>query len=275
MTTPYVTRFAPSPTGLLHPGHAFSAMTAFEAARTAGGVCLLRIEDIDHTRCRPEFEAAIFEDLKWLGLDWPEPVLRQSTRLEAYAEGLERLRTLGVIYPCYKTRKELMLEALGAPQEGALAASAMEAEPPQGRTPAWRLSLQDAHKFLGSRYDALRFYDAHLGEVRADPAINGDVVLSRKDIGFAYHLAVVVDDAFQGVTHIHRGIDLLEATHTQVLLQALLDLPTPHYAHHRLILDDNGERMAKRKGSKSLRDYRSEGIGPFHFRDSLKQKGAT
>jgi glutamyl-Q tRNA(Asp) synthetase len=254
---PYITRFAPSPTGYLHLGHAFSALSAFQAANDNGGTCLLRIEDIDYTRCRAPFEDAIYEDLQWLGLDWPEPVLRQSTRLEAYAAALERLRDMDVLYACYKTRKELMLEALGAPQDGAVIPTDAEGE---NRTPAWRLSLEAAREKLGARYDALSFHDAHLGDVPADPAINGDVVLSRKDIGFAYHLAVVVDDGFQGITHIHRGLDLLEATHTQVLLQALLDLPTPKYAHHRLILDETGQRLAKRKGSKSLRDYRNDGI---------------
>jgi glutamyl-Q tRNA(Asp) synthetase len=256
---PYITRFAPSPTGHLHLGHAFSALTAFQAAKDHGGTCLLRIEDIDHTRCRPHFEEAICEDLRWLGLDWPRPVLRQSTRTAAYEAAIDRLRDMGVLYACYKTRKELMLEALGAPQEGTVIPADTDSE---NRTPAWRLSLEAAHDVLGERFNALSFYDAHLGHVAASPAINGDVVLSRKDIGFAYHLAVVVDDAFQGVTHIHRGLDLLDATHTQVLLQALLDLPTPSYAHHRLILDETGQRLAKRKGSKSLQDFRQEGLRP-------------
>ncbi len=253
----YRTRFAPSPTGYLHLGHALSALTAFETARAQGGEFLLRIEDIDHTRCRPHFETAIHEDLAWLGLDWPTPVLRQSEHTSEYREYLDRLRDMGVVYADHKTRKEQVEEALSAPQ-GETVTEQGGASP----NPAWRLSLTAARDVLGARYDSLEFQEISFspGRHRARPEVNGDVVLGRKDIGIAYHLAVVIDDARQGITEVVRGHDLVDATHTQVLLQALLGLPTPAYRHHALLLDDEGRRLAKRKGSKSLRDYRAEGL---------------
>lgn len=260
------TRFAPSPTGYLHLGHAYSALTAHEVAETHGGQFILRIEDIDHTRCRPQFEAGIYEDLAWLGLTWPEPVLRQSDHIADYKDALERLIALGVVYADHRTRKEQIEAALSAPQETA------PSEPGEGATnTAWRLSLEAARKHLGSRYDELTFVEtSHApGTHPARPEINGDVVLGRKDIGIAYHLAVVVDDARQGVTHIVRGHDLFDATHTQVLLQALLGLATPVYHHHALLLDDEGRRLAKRKGSKSLRDYREDDLKPADVRTLL------
>lgn len=258
-TMTFRTRFAPSPTGYLHLGHAFSALTAHDAAREQGGQFLLRIEDIDHTRCRSHFEAAIQEDLAWLGLDWPEPVLRQSDYLADYQAALDRLKTLGVVYADHKTRKEQVEAALSAPQD--------ETTPIAGTSsnPAWRLSLDAARRHLGSAYDDLLFSDNGT-EHLARPEINGDVILGRKDIGVAYHLAVVIDDARQDVTHVIRGHDLFDATHTQVLLQALLGLPTPQYRHHALMLDDEGRRLAKRKGSKALRDYRQDGLTPADIR---------
>ncbi|UDF04806.1 tRNA glutamyl-Q(34) synthetase GluQRS [Asticcacaulis sp. AND118] len=258
----YRTRFAPSPTGYLHLGHAYAALTAFKAAQDAGGECLLRIEDIDRTRCRPEYEAAIYEDLHRLGLDWPEPVLRQSDHLADYEAALERLKARGLVYACYKTRKELAQAAQGAPQEG----DAPRAETAPDREPSWRLSLDAAREALGPEWERLSFEETgagpngETGRQTVRPDVNGDVVLGRKDIGVAYHLAVVIDDARQGITHVHRGHDLFEATHTQVVLQKLLGLATPVYRHHALLLDDQGRRLAKRKGSKSLRDYRLEGM---------------
>ena len=262
----YRTRFAPSPTGYLHLGHAFSALTAFEAARAEGGEFILRIEDIDHTRCRPHFETGIHEDLAWLGLDWPEPVLRQSEYISKYQEYLDRLRDMGVVYADHKTRKEQVEQALSAPQGETVA------EKGGGNTnPAWRLSLTAARDILGVRYDDLEFQEMSFspGPHRARPEVNGDVVLGRKDIGIAYHLAVVIDDARQGITEVVRGHDLFDATHTQVLLQVLLDLPTPVYRHHALLLDNEGRRLAKRKGSKSLRDYRTEGLSPDDIKTML------
>ena len=256
------TRFAPSPTGYLHLGHAFSALTAFEAAREAGGEFLLRIEDIDHTRSRPQFETAIYEDLAWLGLDWPKPVLRQSEHLGDYRTALEQLKAMGVVYADQRTRKEQVEAALSAPQDEAA---------PQGGTstdPAWRLSLEAARDHLGARYDDLDFNDSG-ADHPARPEINGNVILGRKDIGVAYHLCVVVDDARQGISHVVRGHDLFDATHTQVLLQALLGLPTPRYRHHALLLDEEGRRLAKRKGSRALRDYRDDGLTPGDVRALL------
>ena len=249
------TRFAPSPTGYLHLGHALSALTAFDVAVAEGGEFILRVEDIDHTRCRPAFEAAIYDDLAWLGVTWPQPVLRQSEHLADYQAALDRLKAIGVVYADHKTRKEQVEAALSAPQD---------APAPEGGAspnPAWRLSLDAARKHLGQRYDDLSFNNNGSVEA-ARPEINGDVILGRKDIGVAYHLAVVVDDARQQISHVIRGHDLHDATHTQILLQALLGLATPQYRHHALLLDDDGRRLAKRKGSKALRDYRLEGLTP-------------
>lgn len=259
----YRTRFAPSPTGYLHLGHAFSALTGFEAAKANDGAFILRIEDIDHTRCRSPYEAAIYEDLAWLGLKWETPVLRQSEHLNDYQAALERLKSLGLVYPDHRTRKAQAEAALSAPQD-----TDAVVEEGHDTDPAWRLSLKAARDYLGARYDALSFTE-HGTVQPANPAINGDVVLGRKDVGVAYHLAVVIDDARQGITHIHRGHDLYDATHTQVLLQALLDIPTPQYHHHPLLLDDQGRRLAKRKGSKALRDYRSEGLSPEDVRHMI------
>lgn len=248
----YRTRFAPSPTGYLHLGHAFSALTAYESAQANGGEFILRIEDIDHTRSRPQYETAIYEDLAWLGISWQTPVLRQSDHLPDYQAALERLKEMGLLYADHRTRKGEAEAALSAPQ-------GEETHETAPANPAWRLSLEAARKYLGARYDALTFTEKGK-EQKADPSINDDVILGRKDIGVAYHLAVVIDDARQGITHIIRGQDLYDATHTQVLLHELLGLPTPQYSHHALLLDSEGRRLAKRKGSKSLRDYRSEGL---------------
>ncbi len=253
----YRTRFAPSPTGYLHLGHAFSALTASAAATDNGGEFLLRIEDIDHTRCRPQYDAAIVYDLAWLGLSWPEPALRQSEYISDYLKALKQLRALGVVYADHTTRKEQVEGALSAPQGEITATPGVRSE-----NPAWRLSLYAARRHLGARYDDLHFQEMSHGPgtYPARPEVNGDVVLGRKDIGIAYHLAVVVDDARQGISEVVRGHDLFDATHTQVLLQALLDLPTPVYRHHALLLDSEGRRLAKRKGSRSLRDYREDGL---------------
>jgi glutamyl-Q tRNA(Asp) synthetase len=256
----FKTRFAPSPTGYLHLGHAYSALTAYEAAQANDGEFLLRIENIDHTRCRSHYEQAIHEDLTWLGLDWPTPVLRQSEHISDYMDALERLKQLGVVYADAKTRKEQVEQAQSAPQEDIAAPPSGSAQT-TAANPAWRLSLENARRRLGGTYDDLHFQEMiHApGRHSARPEVNGDVVLGRKDIGVAYHLAVVVDDSRQGITDVVRGHDLFDATHTQVLLQTLLDLPTPRYHHHALLLDDEGRRLAKRKGSKSLRDYRLDG----------------
>jgi glutamyl-Q tRNA(Asp) synthetase len=270
-----VTRFAPSPTGYLHRGHAFSALTAHQAARDAGGRFLLRIEDIDRPRCRPEFEAAIYEDLAWIGLDWETPVRRQSAHMADYDAALEKLRALGVLYRCFRTRGELASAFAAAPHgpmdafRGAPLPAGEEARRLAAGEPyAWRLSLDAAAARLGG-FEALTFTVEGEGVVQARPEIGGDVVLARKDVRVAYHLAAVVDDALQGVTHVIRGVDLAEAAHVHRLLQALLDLPVPVYRHHRLILGPDGRRLAKRDRSETLRDLRQRGITAARIRAEL------
>ncbi|MCC7265999.1 MAG: tRNA glutamyl-Q(34) synthetase GluQRS [Caulobacteraceae bacterium] len=273
----FVTRFAPSPTGYLHKGHAFSALTAHAAARAAGGRFLLRIEDIDATRCRPRFEAAIHEDLAWLGLGWETPVRRQSQHMADYEAALARLRDRGLAYRCFRTRKEIAEDIGRAPHgpmeafRGRPLAPSEEADLlAQGRPFAWRLSLDVA---LAAVDPAGLTFREEGGErpvtLTARPEIGGDVVLARKDVGVAYHLAVVVDDALQGVTHVIRGEDLAEATHVQRLLQALLELPTPVYRHHRLLVGPDGRRYAKRDKAQTLRELREAGTAPAALRREL------
>lgn len=270
-----ITRFAPSPTGPLHRGHAFSALTAFTAAREAGGRFLLRIEDIDADRCRPEHEAAIYEDLAWLGLEWEEPVRRQSEHLREYEAALASLRERDLLYRCFRTRKEIAAAALAAPH-GPEAPFRGEALPPGeeaallalGRPHCWRLSLDRAREVLGG-FDGLTFEVEGVGAAPAEPERIGDIVVTRKDVGVAYHLASVLDDAMQGVTHVIRGEDLADAPHIQRLLQALLGLPPPRYRHHRLILDDQGERLAKRRGGETLGDLRAAGMTGAELRARL------
>jgi len=268
----FVTRFAPSPTGLLHRGHAFSALTAHEAARDAGGRFLLRIEDIDRIRCRPEYEAAILEDLAWLGLEWGTPVRRQSDHMAEYQAALDALAARGLIYRCFRTRREIA-EAIEAAPHGTmeawrgspLAPAEEQRRLETGEAYAWRLSLDAAERALGG-VAGLTFIEqgqgphGEQGLIQARPEVGGDVVLARKDVGVAYHLAVAHDDALQGVTHAIRGQDLFEATHVQRLLQALLGLPTPTYRHHRLLTGLDGKRFAKRDGAQTLRSLREAGM---------------
>ena len=277
----FVTRFAPSPTGRLHRGHAFSALTAHAAARAAAGRFLLRIEDIDVTRRRPEFEAGIEEDLAWLGLTWETPVLRQSTRAEAYAAALARLGEMGVLYRCFRTRRELIDDIARAPH-GPQTAVSPGPLPPAEETArlaredlfAWRLALAAAARILGG-FGGLGFEEegegpaGEHGSIAARPDLAGDIVLARKDVGVSYHLAVVVDDAHQGITHVIRGNDLFEAAHIQRLLQALLGLPTPVYRHHRLILRPDGKRFAKRDTAETLTELRARGATPAALRAQL------
>lgn len=265
-----VSRFAPSPTGRLHLGHAWSAWLAHDFARTRGGRFLLRIEDIDPGRCREEFVDAIVEDLGWLGLGWDGEVRRQSQHLGDYAEALDRLRLSGLVYPCFCTRKAIADEiaASGHAPHGpdgpvypgtcrrlgnAERAARLAVEPH-----AWRLDMAAAT----ARAGPLRWQDAHAGEVRATPQAFGDVVLARKDAPTSYHLAVVHDDALQGVTDVVRGEDLFAATHVHRLLQALLGLPTPRYHHHGLIRDAAGKRLAKRDRAATLAELRAAGVSP-------------
>jgi glutamyl-Q tRNA(Asp) synthetase len=271
----FVTRFAPSPTGLLHRGHAFSALTAWTAAKGAGGRFLLRLEDIDATRCRPQHEAAILEDLAWLGLTWETPVRRQSEHMADYQAALGRLRDAGLVYRCFRTRKELAEDIGRAPHGPVEAFTGGPLMPDDearrleaGKPYAWRLSVDAAEAALGG-FEHLTFEEQGLGMIEAQPDLGGDVVLARKDLGVAYHLAVVVDDALQGVTHVIRGEDLFEATHTQRLLQALLGLPTPIYRHHSLLLGPDGKRYAKRDKAQTLAELRAGGMTPEALRAEL------
>ncbi len=266
----FATRFAPSPTGHLHRGHAFSALTAFEAARAVRGRFILRIEDIDATRSRPEYEAAILEDLTWLGLNWDQPVRRQSEHLSDYHAAIDDLRERGLVYRCFRTRKELDIGRAPhepqAPFEGGPLPCHEEAERlTRDEAFAWRLSLAAAKEALGG-FETLTFIeegagpDGEAGPIAARPETAGDIVLARKDVGVAYHLAVVLDDALQDVTHVIRGEDLFEAAHIQRLLQALLGLPTPTYRHHRLLMGADGKRYAKRDKAQTLRELRAAGV---------------
>lgn len=281
----FVTRFAPSPTGPLHLGHAYSAMLAHDMARANGGRFLLRIENIDQSRSKPEWEAAIFDDLAWLGLAWETPVMRQSDRLAAYAAALGQLADLGLIYPCTCTRRDIAA-ALSAPQEGADPAMGPDgpvypgtcrpaghaAPQPFPPAAALRLDMRRAVALTGD----LAFVETGQGPMRETGPIPvtahammegvGDVVLARRDMGTSYHLSVVLDDAAQAVTHVVRGEDLFEATRIHVLLQRLLGLPTPVYHHHRLIRDDAGKRLAKRDDARALAKYRAEGATPDDIR---------
>jgi glutamyl-Q tRNA(Asp) synthetase len=269
----FVTRFAPSPTGYLHLGHALSALTAFDAAQAAGGAFVLRIEDIDQGRARPEFDAAIFEDLAWLGLSWDEPVRRQSEHMRDYEGALQSLIERDLVYRCFRTRKEIAEAIASAPHGAAdevfrgekLPADEEAAKLAAGEPFAWRLSLKKARSALGPSYFALVFED-ETGPVRADPEKHGDVILARKDFPASYHLASVWDDALQGVTHVIRGEDLREAAHLHVLLQRLLDLPQPVYRHHHLVLGEDGKRLAKRDQSATLRALRKSGKTPEDVR---------
>lgn len=263
---PVTTRFAPSPTGLLHRGHAFSALMAWRLARDGGGRFLVRIEDIDSTRCRPEHEAAILDDLAWLGLDWDGPVWRQSERSAVYAQALDRLIALRVAYPCFCTRADIAAAA-SAPHgpDGLLypgTCRALDADERAARLareqPAWRLDVAAALALTGP----LRWHDQAQGWQSAASQRLGDIVIARRDVGTAYALAVVVDDAAQGVTDVVRGVDLFEATHSQRLLQALLGLPTPRYHHHALIMGADGKRLAKRDASETLQALRARGCTP-------------
>ncbi len=280
-----VTRFAPSPTGALHLGHAYAAITAHDAVKVVGGRFLVRIEDIDRTRCRPEFETAIFEDLAWLELSWETPVLHQSERFDAYRAALDVLNSQQLLYPCFCTRAEIAAEIARASEaphgpEGALYPSACRHLDEAQRLEriasgvAYALRL-DCTKAV-ARAGTLAFEefgagpnDEH-GTIAVDPHLFGDIVLARKEIPASYHLAVVVDDAFQGITLVTRGNDLFAATHVQRLLQTLLDLPTPDYAHHKLILGAQGRKLSKRDHAATLRAMREGGVTARRVRKQLE-----
>ena len=271
----HVERFAPSPTGPLHLGHAYSAHLAWDRAVANGGAFLLRIEDIDRSRARVEWEQQIFKDLEWLGIWWPKPVLRQSERLSAYRTALTNLWSRGLLYPCSCTRRDIV-EATQAPQEGArplgpdgVVYPGTCRTKPSGDMPetALRLNLRAAMQDGVFQFTETG-YNAGQVEFTAIDALEtiGDIVLARRDMGTSYHLSVVLDDAFQGVTHVTRGQDLFEATKIHVILQKLLGLPTPVYHHHRLIRDENGKRLAKRDDARAIAKYRADGATPEDIR---------
>lgn len=259
-------------------GHAYSALVAYHAAQAVGGRFLLRIEDIDQGRCKPEFEDAIYEDLNWLGLKWEMPVRRQSDHFDDYASALEQLREADLVYRCFKTRKEIAEEIARAPHLGRTGPEGVpyfgapltvleeRALLAKGAPFSWRLSISAAKEVLGDRFEALTFNETGAGPngeaglIKAKPDIFGDVVIARKDFGTSYHLSAVYDDALQDVTHIIRGEDLYHASYLHVLLQALLNLPTPIYQHHRLITDEKGKRFAKRDMSATLKALREKGV---------------
>ncbi|MGF1641034.1 MAG: tRNA glutamyl-Q(34) synthetase GluQRS [Rhodospirillales bacterium] len=280
-----VTRFAPSPTGDLHLGHAYAAWFAHDLATRSGGRFLVRIEDIDVGRCRDEFVARNLDDLRWLGLTWEQPVVRQSERMDRYGDALCRLSALDVVYPCFCTRGEIRAEieaAAAAPHAAAadggpvypgrcrgLAANERADRLAAGRPYALRLDAERARRLTG----ALSWTDGGRGPQSVRPDRFGDVVVARKEIATSYHLAVVVDDAAQGVTHVTRGEDLFEATHVQRTLYALLDLPVPVWHHHGLCRDRHGRRLAKRDGAASIRSLRERGHPPEQVLAMAKAAG--
>lgn len=268
------TRFAPSPTGHLHLGHAFSALMGWRRARNAGGIFRLRLEDIDTGRCKPEFASGIIEDLKWLGLDWDGEIRIQSAHLPEYRTALEALDARGLLYPCFCTRSEIA-RALSAPHGGEhiypgtcrnLTAAERTNQIAAGKNYAWRLHTARALEVAGDG----GFYEEGTGWINARPEPLGDVVLARRDSPTSYHLCVVHDDAMQKITHVTRGQDLQQATHTHVLLQRLLNLPTPIYAHHPLLTDAAGKRLAKRDDAATLRGMREAGISSAAVLERLR-----
>lgn len=268
---PVVTRFAPSPTGDLHLGHALAAYVARLMADKHDGRCYLRMEDIDTTRCRPQYRAGIIEDLDWLGINFEPEIVIQSERFDKYAQSLEKLRQLGVLYPCFCTRKEVAAEiaAMGGAPQGEqidiypgtcrhLSFEQRDVLLQSGKPYCWRLDCRAAAKLTGP----LEWTDLHFGKQQCRPESLGDVILARKDCPTSYHIAVVVDDAAQGVTLVTRGKDLFSVTGVHRTLQALLELPVPLWLHHELICDEQGKRLAKRDKARSLKEMRAAGMSP-------------
>ena len=275
-----VTRFAPSPTGRLHLGHAFAARFAYDKAKENGGKFLLRIEDIDPVRCKPEFIDGILEDLDWLGLKWDEKPVGQSERMDVYAAALRKLKDAGVLYPCVCTRKEIESEITRMGHAPHAGETAVYPGTCRGKRLdlslydrwSWRLDVAKALNLTGGE---LYFTDESRGTVKANPAIFGDIVLARKEIPASYHLCSVADDAAQGVTLVTRGDDLFDSTHVHRVLQALLGLPTPRYCHHPLVLDAEGRRLAKRDGSVTIKSLREKGLNPAEIFELIKKSIKT
>lgn len=277
----FKTRFAPSPNGWLHLGHAYSALTAAGLAEQAQGVFLLRLEDIDVGRARAHFVDGIYQDLDWLGLSWPDPVMVQSARFEIYADALKKLREAGLVYPCWATRREIMAaindktakgenwprDPDGAPLYPGLYRDLPDSKRRalmwEGGSYAWRLDMQKALEAVAQIDTPLSYCETGQGaarQIEADPALYGDVVLARKDVPTSYHLSVVIDDAAQDITHVTRGQDLAAATAIHLVLQKLLGLPTPVYHHHALVRDTQGRRLSKQAGDSGFRDLRQQGM---------------
>jgi len=270
-----ITRFAPSPTGHLHLGHAYSAWLSWQRARESGGMFRLRLEDIDAARCKPEFAIGIIDDLRWLGLDWDGDIRLQSACLPDYSKMLQTLEARGMLYPCFCSRTEIA-RALSAPHNVEqhypgtcrhLSAAERAARMAEGKNHAWRL---DAGRALAAVSD-FGFYEEDIGFIDGNPAALSDVVLGRRDQPASYHLCVVHDDAVQAISHVVRGQDLFAFTHIHVLLQRLLNLPSPTYAHHRLLTDLSGQRLSKRGGSDSLRGMRQAGISAAAVLEQLRR----
>ncbi len=279
-----VLRFAPSPNGYLHIGHAYSALVNQRLARQLGGRLLLRIEDIDTGRCRPEFEAAILEDLAWLGITWEQPVRRQSERFSAYSRALERLREEGLAYPCFCTRGDLARDVADRPDwprdpdgvplyTGAckhMSASERGRRLASGQSAAVRLDMGEALARVDGPLGWREYGEGAIArDVSAEPSLWGDTIIGRRDVPASYHIAVVVDDADQGVTDVARGMDLFNATSLHRLLQEMLDLPAPVYRHHELLRDEAGAKLSKSARAKSIRAFREEGIGAEALRRQL------
>ena len=278
------TRFAPSPTGPLHLGHAFSALTAAHLARSMGGEFLLRIEDIDRSRARPEWEAQIYDDLTWLGLTWPAPVMRQSDRMPSYRAALQTLWEMDLLYPCTCKRRDIEA-AMSAPQEGVpthgpdglIYPGTCRTKPKPDQMPDGETLRLDMTKAVATiSTETLTFTEigpvhtgTHIVDLSKAHQTLGDIVLARRDMGTSYHLSVVIDDVDQGITHVTRGADLFDATQIHVILQALLNHPIPTYHHHDLIRDDRGKRLAKRDDARAIALYRAEGKTPKDVADLI------
>ncbi len=274
-------RFAPSPNGRLHLGHAYSALFTAQQAKIHDGKCLLRIEDIDRARCRPEFAEQALADLQWLGLDWPQPVRYQSRHLHEYTVVIDRLERLGLLYPCFCTRAKLSKvqgsrDPDGTPVYPGYCRLMTKADRSRRMSAAEPYALRlDMAKAIVAAGSDLSFHetgcgpDGETGAIACTPQDWGDVVLARKDIATSYHVAVVHDDAVQGVTHITRGIDLFHATSIHRVLQSILEFPAPAYIHHKLISDDAGRKLSKSRGDRSLAALRDEGVTPDMIRAQL------
>ena len=261
------TRFAPSPNGLLHLGHAYAAVVAHDLARARGGEFLVRIEDIDGTRSRAELVPEILADLEWLGLNWDGPVLHQSTRLAAYAAAGERLKDMGLLYPCQCTRSEVLAAAREVGPDGPLYPGTCRGRAVSPEGAAWRLDMAKAVELAGP----LSWTDELAGVRQASPEVFGDIVLLRKEAPASYHLAATIDDAAQGITLVTRGMDLFQSTRVHRLLQALLRLPVPVWHHHALLVEPDGRKLAKRRDSQPLRDLRLAGTDGRKLAEDLRQ----